>query len=89
MPLIGGYQTDMIAEAVLSAAFDPVSNLGLTRHELLIACWYQAVHGIDPKFRKHWGSWARYVGIDLCRGELGIDDLPMPPRLLRSSDPGE
>lgn len=87
LSLINGQQTDVIAELILLGR-DGGEMLGLTKHEVIVACWYEAMHGV-PMFRNQWAMWARYVQIELGRGELGLEDIPMPPRQMRDHDPGE
>ncbi len=88
-PMINGHQVDAIAELYLyGGVHDPQESLGLSRHEVIVACWYWAKHG-TPIYTERWQLWARYVDIELRRGDLGVDELPLPPRLMKTTDPGE
>lgn len=76
LPQIRGIPTDAIAGMV--RAGEPVEttadDYGLSVHEVLLACWYEAEHG---QYRKKWRRWARDAYGPLARGE--INGIEAPP----------
>lgn len=63
----------MAGEGVATTA----DEFGLTRHEVLLACWHEAIQGM---YRRHWGGWAKEVHRPLGGwAPLDVDALPEPP----------
>ncbi len=85
LPVIKGYQTDVVAELFLHSRVIPY---GLSRAELIVACWYEAQWGRRDLFTDRWRLWAMYVQAELRRGDIAVDDLPLPPKLM-ATEPGE
>ncbi len=78
-PHIKGVSTQAIAGLVISgdgvdAAMD---DFGLSRHEVLLACWHE---GLQGEYQREWGEWANAVHGPLGGWEpLDVDALPDPP----------
>lgn len=81
----------MIAEEYLKAREAVLASLALSRAELITACWFEAKWGGRELFHERWRLWATYVEVELRRGELAINDLPLPPFGAdgRRNEPGE
>lgn len=74
-----GIKTIDVAGAV--AAGDPVAEVaeeyGLTRHEVLLACWHE---GGDGSFQELWGEWSKRVHEALASWEpYDLATVPDPP----------
>lgn len=56
-PSVGGISTDAVAGMVMSgeSVADTADEYGLTRHQVLLACWHE---GLQGKFQREWGAWA-------------------------------
>jgi Uncharacterized conserved protein len=58
-PCIGTPPTRVADLAGMVAAGETVDTTageyGRTRHEVLLACWWEATHG---RYRQQWGAWA-------------------------------
>lgn len=81
-PTMRFISTDMLAGqwyAGLGEA-EILGDYTLTRHELLVALWYEATYG-RPRFRKAWKRWADEVAHPALAGsdQRAVDELPMPP----------
>lgn len=79
-PHIKGISTEAIT-GMLMAGESPETvcyEYSLTRHELLVACWFEGTHG---ECRKKWGKWASEVAYPQLAGwePLDVDAMPMPP----------
>ncbi len=61
-PNVRGVSTAAIAERVVAGeAVDAVAeDYVSTRHEVLLACWHEGIHG-DRMYRKRWGRWAEAI----------------------------
>ncbi len=56
---------------------DACDEYGLTRHQVLLACWHEAVNG---DYQQQWGKWGAGVGHTLAYGgPAEVDALPDPP----------
>ncbi|MFD0968095.1 DUF433 domain-containing protein [Plantactinospora endophytica] len=78
-PQIKGVTTGALAGRVMGgdSVNDVVEDFGLTRREVLLACWHE---GIQGEFQRQWGGWAAEVHAALGGWEpLDVDALPDPP----------
>lgn len=78
-PAIRGISTEAIA-GMVAAGEDPdvvCSEYGITRHELLLACWWE---GSDGVYRKKWRRWAEEVAYPALAGwkPFDVDAMPLP-----------
>ena len=48
---------------------------GMTRGAVLVACWYQGIHG-GRAWRRRWEQWASDVSGQICNGDFR--GCPMP-----------
>ena len=59
----------------------------LTRHQVLLACWHEAVNGTDRRRRAAWRDWAveahRMLGGWLT--PFNLDAIPDPPSRLTAN----
>lgn len=90
-PAMNGISTEAIADHYWCD--DPVeADYNLSRHELLVALWFEAVHG-QPRFRRRWKTWGKQVGQvlwDPSKVDVTAVDLPPvrdPEPLAGSDDP--
>jgi len=79
-----GIHTDAIAERYWASGNDAAvcADYGLTRHELAVALWYEAVNGTARREYAGWVLWAEKVAYPRLAGwvkPLDIDSLPLPP----------
>lgn len=54
----------------------------VTRGQILVACWYEAVHGsggTDAGMRLVWARWAELAGEAMWSAEVAYDTIPDPP----------
>lgn len=77
-PCIGGHRLSV--DQVTRIAVDGVDAVltgwpYLTRAQVLVACWYQAVHG-PRAWRRRWGAWADEHGDAMWSGNW--DQVPDP-----------
>lgn len=86
--MIRGVMTTLIAESQAAGFQHILDSLQVTRHEVIVACWFETRYG-GQEYMGRWALWATYVEAELARGEINLDDLPMPPRQMRDHDPGE
>ena len=78
-PSMRGVSTEVIADAYWLGE-DVEDEYGLTRHELLVALWFEATRG-QPRFRRWWKTWAEQVGPVLRdTRSLDADALVLPPQ---------
>lgn len=78
-PNIGGTPTGSIAAAVAAGeSFSEVAaTYGRTRHEVILACWYEGMQG---SHRRLWTDWAGRVHAALGgREPLDVDAVREPP----------
>lgn len=81
-PSVGAISTDAVAGMVMAGeSIDAVcDDYGLTRHQVLLACWHEAVNGTDRRRRKLWREWAtdahRMLGGWV---PFDLDAIPDPP----------
>lgn len=75
-----GVSTEFIADAYMVDGEHAVrDDYELTRHELLVALWFEATHG-QPRFRKRWKAWVREAdGVLWNTPALAPDAVPLPP----------
>lgn len=79
-PHIRRVRTEDIAGMLIAGETAEVvcDEYDITRHELLLACWYEALFGSQPKWRK----WAETVAGPELAGwvkPLDVDAMPLPP----------
>jgi hypothetical protein len=74
---MNGISTEVIAE---SHWLDdsPQDDFGLTRHELLVALWFEATQG-QPRFRRRWREWGRTASQALWKSDIDVDAVQLPP----------
>ncbi len=80
-PTLEGTHTATVDAAGMVAGGDPVEvvadEYGLTRHQVLLACWHEAING---DYQDRWGVWGAGVGHTLAYGgPAEVDALPDPP----------
>ncbi|MEU4558501.1 hypothetical protein AB0F72_08925 [Actinoplanes sp. NPDC023936] len=72
-----GVSTEAIADAYWLSE-DVEDEYGLSRHELLVALWFEASQG-QPRFRERWREWAERVGPLLWDTRtLDVDAVELP-----------
>lgn len=95
-PVVGGTRTrvDSVAVSVYIGGVDTaVGEHGLTREQVLTACWYAAVYGVtdvafdNGRFQHHGGTWRARWGVWAgeqahVMSEQRWGDVPDPPMLL-------
>jgi uncharacterized protein (DUF433 family) len=78
-PQIKGISTDAIAGMYWAGenAETVCDDYGLTRHELLVALWFEGTHGERPE----WKSWADDVAYPQLAGwkQLDVEGMSLPP----------
>lgn len=78
-PAIKGVSTEAIAGAVRAGEdFATVADeYDLTRHDVILACWYEGAAGA---YRREWRSWTHAVGRALAGWvPLDVDTVEEPP----------
>lgn len=78
-PQIRGISTEAIAGMVMAGegVVTTADEYGLTRHEVVLACWWE---GFQGRYRRQWKTWADRVHPPLGGWEpLDVDALPEPP----------
>lgn len=81
-PHIRGIPTDAIAGMVWAGEDLAVvgDEYGLTRGEVLVACWFEGTHGRPRSgFRRAWRGWAFDVGKQMWRPIVDYTAVPGPP----------
>jgi hypothetical protein len=75
-----GISTEMIADMYWVQGEDELmADYDLTRHELLVALWFEATWGC-PRFRRRWKAWAEQAGQVLWNvSELDVAAVELPP----------
>jgi uncharacterized protein (DUF433 family) len=84
-PAIKGVSTGVLADAYIGNGADEVcDDYDLTRHELLVALWFEATHGDRPG----WRPWADKVAYPVLAGWRGtsVDELQPPDPELGGED---
>ena len=77
-PGMRGITTEAIADAY-SVGEDVQADYGLSRHELLVAVWFEGTYGA-PRFRGLWREWVRRVGPILWNSlDLDPEMVELPP----------
>lgn len=79
-PSVGGISTDAVAGMVMAGeSLDVVADeYGLTRHQVLLACWHEGIQGC---YQREWGAWATEAH-QMLGGwvkPLDLDAIPDPP----------
>lgn len=79
-PHVKGVTTDAIAGRIYAG--DPVDMVlddypGFTRGDVIVACWFETVHGANKPRRKFWDPW--YTANTGLFGRGRYDDIPDPP----------
>ncbi len=73
-----GISTETIADAYW-AGDDVEDEYGLTRHELLVALWFEATQG-QPRHRRRWKAWGEQAYRALWdTRELDPAGVELPP----------
>ncbi len=72
-----GVATEFIADTYWIGD-DPEDNYRLTRHELLVALWFEATQG-QPRFRRRWHQWGVTASQALWRSEMDPGSVELPP----------
>lgn len=80
-PQIKGIPTDAVAGMYWAgdSADEVAADYGLTRHELLVAFWFEGTHG---GYRRQWSDWAEKVAYPRLAGwekPLDVGSIPLPP----------
>jgi hypothetical protein len=83
---MNGISTEMIGD-LYWAGEDVEDEYGLSRHELLVALWFEATLG-QPRFRRRWREWGEMASEALWRSGPDIDRVPLPPDREDSSGSG-
>jgi uncharacterized protein (DUF433 family) len=67
--------------AVLLAGEDPDSlcaDFGLTRGDLLVACWFAARYGVEGRPRGEWAAWLEEWEPVIWRASCDYEAVPLP-----------
>lgn len=78
-PSIKGISTEAVAGMVMGGESINVTadEYGLTRHEVILACWHEGLQGV---YRREWNVWANEVHRPLGGWEpLDVDAISDPP----------
>lgn len=80
-PTLDGQPTETLAEQYLTGGEHEVQkNHNISRHELLVALWYEGEHGC-ARHRRRWRQWARNAAIMLwAPANYDINTIELPPR---------
>lgn len=80
---VGGVSTDAIAGSVMAGeSIDVVcEENGLTRHQVLLACWHEGLNGSDSRRRRVWHRWANdaHAMLGGWVKPFDLDAIPDPP----------
>lgn len=85
-PNIRGISTEAIAGMVYAGEglAAVARDYGLTRHQVILACWYEGSAGV---YRRQWRSWSSAVGRALAGWvPLDVDAIEEPPSKLSGAD---
>jgi uncharacterized protein (DUF433 family) len=76
-PHIRGISTDAIAGMVVAGeSFETVADeYGLSRREVILACWYEGDQG---SYRKRWRQWADQVYYLLAKDDVDLSGVEEP-----------
>jgi hypothetical protein len=74
---MNGISTEAIAESHWLDD-NPQDDFGLTRHELLVALWFEATQG-QPRFRRRWREWGPVASQALWKSDSDVESVPLPP----------
>lgn len=78
-PTVRGRPVVALARTVWGgqSVLDTAEDFGLTRAEVLAACWFMGRYGINgPAYVKRWGAWAAAVESDLWHSRFDVPDPP-------------
>lgn len=77
-PHVRGISTEAIADHVDAGEdFAAVAtDYGLTVHEVLLACWFEGMHG---HYRRRWRAWAEAVHSALAGEAFDPQSIEEPP----------
>jgi len=80
-PHMNGVSTEMIADLHWAQGETEIlDDYDLTRHELLVALWFEATQG-QPRFRRRWKAWGAYAaGVLWKASEVNPEVVELPPR---------
>jgi hypothetical protein len=71
-----GISTEMIADLFwLGEAVE--DEYGLSRHELLVALWFEGTQGC-PRFRRRWRVWGETASQLLWKSDIDVGGVPLP-----------
>lgn len=73
-PAIDGVSVDSIGGAVWNAE-DAATDYGLTRPQVLVACWWLGTYG-TKRWRDRFGTWARSVEGEFQYRRYDVADPP-------------
>lgn len=79
-PSMKGISTEMLADMYWAhGEVELLDDYELTRHELLVALWFEATQG-QPRFRKRWKTWAVKAGDALWKATtIDPETVTLPP----------
>lgn len=75
-PHLKGISTEAIADSYW-VDDDPEDDYGLTRHELLVALWFEATQG-QPRFRRRWKAWGIEASQALWKSDIDAATVALP-----------
>lgn len=87
-PAVKGVGVEHIAGMYLAgeSIATVADEYGLTRADVLVACWYQGRYG-SPRWRRLWREWAETAGAAMWNTRtVDYDQIPDPP--VPSADSG-
>lgn len=78
---VRGISTSALFEQVAAGAStgEVADDYGLTRHGVLLACWWEALHGRRTSLTQGWRAWAREVEWELAAADVDPAAVPDPP----------
>jgi hypothetical protein len=74
---MNGISTEVIADLYWLGE-NVQDEYSLTRHELLVALWFEATQG-QPRFRRRWREWGLVASQALWKSDSDVDSVPLPP----------
>lgn len=78
-PAMCGISVDAITETAWTGSVDQAcTDFGLSRGEVLVACWWAGRYGA-PRWRRRWAGWAGDAEVLLARGDVDYGAVPDPP----------
>lgn len=83
-PTISGASVETVAGMVWAgdSVDETAGEFGLTRHHVLVACWWIGTHG-PWRWRRRWGRWAKTAHAELWWRHGRYETIPDPPWRLR------